>query len=293
MAGKSLFQKSIIVFGIMILGLTMVQAEEKDMVAKIGQRVITKAEFDQLLKLRAGNRPVDKQTKQGLLNNLVQTIALGDAARKKGLDKRKDIQEILALAQDNLLANELIKEEVLNKIKIDEGQAKEYYEKNLVRFKTPDQVRARHILVKMTAPASAEEKEKAREKAEGLLKKIKAGEDFAKLAEAFSDDPASKDKGGDLGFLAREMKTTPFVNAAEKAALALKPGEVSGAIETPFGYRIIKVEEEKKGEILPFESIKDKVMSLALEEVKKEKIKTFVEQAMKEADVKIYQAGLE
>lgn len=285
-------KKWFISFGILLLGLTLVQAEEKDIMAKVGQRVITTAEFERLVKTRGGNRPLDSQARQGLLNNMVQTIALGEAARKRGLDKKENIQEILKLAQDNILANELVKEEVVDKIKIDEAQAKDYYEKNLARFKTPDQVRIRHIMIKMNAPASAEDKAKAKEKAEAILKKIKAGEDFAKLAEENSDDTTSKTRGGDLGFLPRGLQANPFERAAEKAALALKPGEVSEAIETPFGYRIIKVEEEKKGEVQTFESVKDKVMGLVLEEVKREKIKAFADQVMKEANVQIYPDGL-
>ncbi|MBI5586260.1 MAG: peptidylprolyl isomerase, partial [Deltaproteobacteria bacterium] len=238
-------------------------------------------------------RPVDKQIKEGLLNNLVQTIALGEAARKRGLDKRKDIQELLALAQDNLLANELIKEEVINKVNLDEEQVKKYYEKNLTRFKTPDQVRVGSILIKMNAPPSEDDKKKAREKAEMILKKIKAGEDFARLAEEFSDDPASKTKGGDLGFIPRSQQAAPFEKAAEQAVLALQPGEISEALETPFGYRLVQIGEEKKGEIQSFESIKDKVRAMALEEVKKEKIKTLVDQALKETGAQIFQASLE
>jgi peptidyl-prolyl cis-trans isomerase C len=277
----------------LIMGLAPVQAQEKDVVARVGQRVITTAEFEQLLKMKAGNRPVTRQIKESLLNNLVQTLALGDAARKKGLDKRKDMQAMLALAQDNLLANEFLKEEVFQKVKIDEEQAKKYYEKNLSRFKDPDQVRIRHILIRMNAPASEEDKKKAREKAEEILSRVKAGEDFAKLAEQFSDDPESKAKGGDLGFVPRGVPTASSGTAAERAALAMKPGEVSGAIETPFGFRLIQVEAEKKGEIQPFEAVKDKVRGLALEEEKKEKIKELVDQAMKEADTRINPAALD
>jgi peptidyl-prolyl cis-trans isomerase C len=278
-----------ILFATMIFGLTMAWAEEKDIVAKIGQRVITTAEFEQLLHKRAGNRPVDKQTKEGLLNNLVQTIALGDAARKKGLDKRKDIQEMLELAQDNILANELVKEEVISKVKIDEAQARKYYEKNPARFKSPEQARVRQIMINGNATLPEADRKKAREKAEAILTKIKGGGDFAKLAEEFSEDQATKAKGGDMGFLSKSPQPHPF----EKAAFALKPGEVSDVVETPFGYVLIKMEEKKKEEIQPFESVKDRVMNMALEEAKKEKTKEFVDQVMKEAEVKIYPAGLE
>jgi parvulin-like peptidyl-prolyl isomerase len=79
-------------------------------------------------------------------------------------------------------------------------------------------------------------------KAEDLLKRVRAGEDFAALAKEFSDDPGSKVQGGDLGWFGRGQMVKPF----EDAAFSLKQGEVSGVVESPFGYHIIKVEEHRR-----------------------------------------------
>jgi parvulin-like peptidyl-prolyl isomerase len=78
-------------------------------------------------------------------------------------------------------------------------------------------------------------------KAEEVLQRVRAGEDFAKLAKEFSTDPGSKEKGGDLGWFGAGSMVPEF----EKAAFALKPGEVSELVETKFGYHIIKVDERK------------------------------------------------
>jgi peptidyl-prolyl cis-trans isomerase C len=277
------------VIGIIIGTMQTGQAEEKEVVAKIGARVITKAEFEQLLNKRGQGFSKDKQMEIGLLNNMAQTMALGDAARKKGIDKRKEIETILELTIDGLLANELIKEEVIDKVTLTEEEAKKYYENHPDQFKIPEKARFRHIMIKVEKTATDESRRKARERAEEVLIKVKSGEDFAKLAMEYSDDPASKAKGGDLGFFEKGRMFKVF----DEAAFKLNPGEFSGIVETAYGFHIIKMEEKKKEEIEPFETIKDKVMTKAKEEIKNEKIKVYLTQVMKEVDVKIFPEVLE
>ena len=108
------------------------------------------------------------------------------------------------------------------------------------RIKKPEQVKASHILVKVDAGADEAKKAEARKKIQEIQQKVKAGGDFEALATENSDCP-SKAKGGDLGFFERGQMVKPF----EEAAFALKPGEVSGIVETQFGYHIIKVQEKK------------------------------------------------
>jgi parvulin-like peptidyl-prolyl isomerase len=82
---------------------------------------------------------------------------------------------------------------------------------------------------------------RSRAKIEGLLGRVRAGEDFAKLADEFTEDPSGKGRGGDLGWFGRGMMVKPF----EDAAFSLKQGEVSGVVETQFGYHIVKVDERR------------------------------------------------
>jgi len=102
-----------------------------------------------------------------------------------------------------------------------------------------ERVSASHILIAYQGANRARatrSKEEARKLAEQLARQAKGGADFAKLAVEHSDDPSAKKRGGDLGTFERRRMVKPFADAA----FALKPGEISGVVETPFGFHIIK-----------------------------------------------------
>jgi peptidyl-prolyl cis-trans isomerase D len=146
-----------------------------------------------------------------------------------------------------------------DKITITDAQVKAYYDAHKEKdFQQPEQVLARHILIKAEAAADQAVKDAAKLKAEGLRKQLAGGADFAALAKAHSDDPGSKDKGGDLGWFGRER----MVKAFEDAAFALKPGELSEVVESPFGYHIIQVQEKRDARTLPVEDVKDRIVNV-------------------------------
>jgi peptidyl-prolyl cis-trans isomerase D len=132
----------------------------------------------------------------------------------------------------------------------DEGKKKikEYFDGHSSEFQSGAQVRARHILIgfegsrNASADASKRSKEVARKRAADVLAKVRAaGADFAKVAREFTDEAAGKSKGGDLGFFSREMMVKEFADAA----FAMKPGQISEPVESPFGFHVIKVDEIK------------------------------------------------
>jgi peptidyl-prolyl cis-trans isomerase C len=223
------------------------------------------------------------QAKPTLLWQTVQGLVLADLARQKGFDKKPEVKGQLDLITNNFLAFQYLQKEVLSKVTVSDKEAKAYYDKNVDLFKSPEQVKARHILIQVPKEASEDDKKKLKEKAEELNKQVKAGEDFAKLAEANSDDPGTKAKGGDLGFFSKGA----MVPAFEQAAFSLKPGEVSGVVESDFGYHIIKVDEKKEAVVEPYDTIKDKVKQQALREKQEARVTEFVEKALKDAKVMI------
>jgi peptidyl-prolyl cis-trans isomerase C len=158
-----------------------------------------------------------------------------------------------------------------------------YYKAHQEDFKTRETVRARQILIKFKPSASAEDKKKARAKAEEILEKAKRGEDFAKLASEFSDDAGSKTKGGDLGFFPKG-KMAPEL---DKVAFSLKPGEVSDIIETASGCYLIKVEDKKESVLEPYDKVKDKIKEKVFADFKKARVDEFVEKAMKDSGTEL------
>ncbi len=258
---------------------------QDDVLAKIGDRKITISDLNKAIGYLDSQKQKiieqNPQLKEQLLRQLVQSIVIADLAKKDGYDKKPEVVDQLEIFKDSFLANIYLQKEVIEKFTVSEEDMKSYYETHEEEFKKPEMVKARHILVMVEKSASEEEKHKAKEKAEDILKKIKSGDDFVKLASEFSDDTLSKPNGGDLGFFARGRMVKPF----EDAAFALKPGEISDIVETQFGYHIIKVDEKKGAEIEPFDTVKDRINQKLLQDSTRSKITEFIDKAMEDAGV--------
>jgi peptidyl-prolyl cis-trans isomerase D len=154
-------------------------------------------------------------------------------------------------------------------ITIPDSELEQVYKSSPDRFRSPDRVKVRHILV-ATSDKPKEEEPKLKAKAEGLLKQLKAGADFAKLARENSDDPGSKEKGGDLDWVVRNQTVPEF----EKAAFELKPNELSGLIKTTYGYHILQVLEKQNARMPAFAEVKDKLAAEMKRQQVAEKMQT-------------------
>jgi len=135
-----------------------------------------------------------------------------------------------------------------------------YYDQHRDEYRVPEQVKVSHILIKTPLPAAgAKEDEKAvadaRAKAEGVLKEVKAGGDFAKLAEKYSDDPGSAKSGGELGWIGRGRTVPEF----EKAAFSLGKGQTSGLVKSSYGFHIIHVEDKQDAHLKTLAEVKGEI----------------------------------
>ena len=126
---------------------------------------------------------------------------------------------------------------IRNRIQVSAQDIQRNYEDNQQQYSTPEQVRASHILLKTEGKDDATVKKQA----EDLLAQVKKGADFAALASKYSEDDASKVKGGDLDFFPKGQMVPEF----DKAAFSMKVGEISDLVKSQFGYHIIKVTDKK------------------------------------------------
>ena len=193
--------------------------------------------------------------------------------------------EVLAKWTESATAETVLKREL--KVNVTDAEVRKYYDDNPARFEEPEMVRASHILLMTTDPKTnselSEEQKAAKHKAmEDLLKRARAGEDFAKLAKEYSEDPGSKDKGGEYTFARGRM-----VPEFEAAAFSLGTNQVSDIVTTRFGYHIIKLSEKIPAKKVDFaKAASDIKEGLTQQELQKQ-YPDYLEKLRKDAKVEI------
>jgi len=283
---------------------------DKNVAAKVNDDVITvealdaqveqlKKQYPQMFEGADGEgRLLD--FKQRILDNLINQKLLEQAAESKGLEVKDaeinaqidqlkggfkdDAQFQSALKSAGLTLETLktqVKEQLLTQKIVEslaksstatEAEIKAYYDKNKTQFFQKEAKRASHILFK------PEDKKKAEE----VLKQVKAGGDFAALAKANSIDNATATKGGDLGW-----PTTPYVPEFESALAKLDTGEVSALVQTPYGWHIIKVTDERKGSQQKLEDVKAQIEQILVQQTRADAYQKYLDELRKNAKIEI------
>jgi peptidyl-prolyl cis-trans isomerase D len=151
-------------------------------------------------------------------------------------------------------------------LQVSDDMLKVQYQNNIQQYQVPNQVHVQHILF-MTVGKTDAEVEEIKKKAEDVLKQARKGAKFDELAKKYSEDPGSKDKGGDLSWI-RQGQTVPEF---EKTAFSLAPGQISDLVKTQYGFHIIKVIEKENAHTKPFEEVKESLRApLRLSEADKQ-----------------------
>ncbi|MFS0781866.1 peptidylprolyl isomerase [Bacillus sp. 1P06AnD] len=274
---------------VVIVAVTIVTGygiSQKNVVASVNGQKITKNDLYDVLSKQYGSNAVTT-----LINN---KIIEQEADKKNVKVDEKEVKKELntfikqyggedsfnaALTQSGLtlddfkndIRNYLKVKQILGpSIKITDKEMKAYYEENKDSFKQQAQVKASHILVDSETEAKK------------LEEKIKSGEDFATLAKENSTDTASAKDGGNLGYFGTGEMTEAF----EKAAFAMKVGEVSQPVKTDYGYHIIKVTGKKEAKQKSYDEVKDQIKDTLFEDKLNTEYSTWLEKKNKSAKIK-------
>jgi peptidyl-prolyl cis-trans isomerase D len=143
--------------------------------------------------------------------------------------------------------------QVATTIQLSDAELRREYKANLDQFRVQERAQARHILLMADAKKNNDAEVKA--KAEGVLKQLRGGADFAELAKKVSEDPGSGSKGGDLGWVMKGQMVKPF----EDAVFSQKVGAIGDLVKTQYGYHIVQVTERENAHVRPYEEVKAEI----------------------------------
>lgn len=252
---------------------------EGKVLAEVNGTVITTQDFkNEVDRLPPYLKPMAQSAegKKELLDSMIVREVILEKAKKDGIDKSKEVAERLEDLRKRLIVETYLKKKVEAEAEMSDAELKNFYEQNKQKFKTGEQVKASHILVKT-------EKE-----AKDILDQLKKGASFEDLAKKFSTDSTGA-KGGDLGWFSRGAMVPEF----DKAVFSLKEGEQSGIVKTQFGYHIIKVTGTRPAGIRAFDEVKEQIKSTLLPGKQQEVFLKMKEGLKKDAKISIKEEVLQ
>lgn len=211
----------------------------------------------------------DEEAEQ-IFNNILNRSALTEEEINQQLNtKGFNVKDLKDYYKRQLILTKLVNVTVFNKINISDKEIKDFYDENIDMFAAQEgQIHVSHILVE------------TEDEAKGVLKELQEGVDFKELAKEKSIEPAAKTTGGDLGFFSKGQMVKEF----EDAAFALKNvGQLSGPVETQFGWHIIR----KEADTIGFDDAKEEIISMLKSQKEQEMLKTYVDDLRKNADIEI------
>jgi peptidyl-prolyl cis-trans isomerase C len=209
-------------------------------IARVNGQAVHRSDLDVQLRNappQLQQQPFDK-IYPALLNSMVNTELLDQAARKAKIDQNPQVKQELAAAQTQIYVNAYVAS--IARSQITEAKLRQAYDQYAKDAPKTEEVHARHILVG------------SEQEAKDIIDQLKKGADFATLAQEKTTDPSGKSNGGDLGYFTKQDMVPEFANAA----FAMKPGDVSQTpVKTQFGWHVIKVEDKRPGKAGTYEQV--------------------------------------
>ena len=252
------------------------------------------------------------QLRQEAMDLLIEQALVWQAAERAGIkadpaEAEKNITDVRAVFESDVAFNMKLQEEgfteetfrkhiermIAAKVYLDgvrleaaevsDAEVERYYHANEGRLTLPEQIRVRHILLTWKPLGTQDDRATIRKQMQPILERARSSEDFATLAEEFSDDYATKTAGGDTGF----FKRGDMVPAFEKTAFAMQPGEISDPVETSFGVHIIRFEERQEPHLLPFDEVREQLRDHVRQERMEAAVQAEIDQLRAAADITV------
>jgi peptidyl-prolyl cis-trans isomerase C len=213
--------------------------------------------------------------KKEMLDTMVVRELIMQQAKKDGIDKSDAVNTKLEDLKKRVIVEAFLKKKVEESANVSDAELQDFYKKNMDKFKTGDQIRASHILMKSEAEAK------------DVQKQLKGGAKFEELAKTHSIDGAAA-KGGDLGWFGKGSMLPDF----EKVAFSLKEGETSDIVKTKFGYHIIKLTGKRPAGVRSLDEVKDQIKAAIVPEKQQETFKKLKEDLKKGAKLTVKEDAL-
>jgi len=297
-----IYKKLLISVGILaitlLFTLSTLQAEEKNddsydalVVAKVGDKEVKYGDLNKWIKMMPPSYQSmfnDPEQMKKLLDRQINNILFSDEAIRLKLDQKPDVKDKIEEFTKGILMQALVEEKVNKNIAVSDKEIEEYYTSHQDEFKIPEKIKVSYILVKVDPKAQKEVNDEKKAKAEEILAKARAGEDFSALAKQYSEDTKTKNKGGVLPFFAKGSKDSEF----EKAAFNLKKNEISDPILTKKGYNIIKLTDKKEGRTKSLKEASNKIENKLKQKNRNEAIENLLNDLKAKSKVVIYEDAL-
>jgi peptidyl-prolyl cis-trans isomerase C len=250
-----------------------------DVLAKVGNREITRDMLDNIIATIPEENRVPFLTPDGrkkILDEVVSFMLFAQAAKGEGMDKEPAIKTRLDYAQTEYIAREYFRRHLAKTPPVSEQDLTAYYKEHISEFKPPEEIKARHILVKTEAQANK------------ILDEVKSGKDFAELAKKYSVDPAAA-AGGKLQLPdGRDwLPKGSFEKSFEHALFKIPKGQVGGPVKSQFGWHILKVEDRRQPETPAFVQVRNLIRNRLQEEKNAQTHKQLTEELKKKIPVEI------
>ncbi len=166
---------------------------------------------------------------------------------------------------------------------VQDAEVEQFYENNPRRLTLPEQVRVRHILITWKPMGTQDDRAAVRKQMEPILKRARAGEDFAALAREFSEDSGTRENGGDTGLFVKGAMVPEF----EAVAFSLEPGEISDLVDTAYGVHILKLEERQEARLVPLDEVREQLREYVREENMEAAVREKIAELRAAADVNV------